>query len=460
MLPNWLLDPEGYTILTACGPHEKARELQFEPRNRRGVLSYFLLRTLTKLGSISTRQEQIYAHLCAQFHAKWPKQSPMLYGNKDLAFFGRLISPCNSVTLSVFRGDQRELFLRAGQAHGAYKDDVYALHPCNPTVAKDVDAKDSGILVKIIESRAVLSILKAIDGSDIPAKVETGWNAEAVTQINLEKVPIRLVASLRDRESWFRMGVDYPSVSLHMSEEAVLPFLFHLVQLDEGQYEIQNESCERIFGPIALSDDPGSCRRIFDALQHLTRFKHIEALENRHACRSFEDSFTIQIRDSTGKILDTSNCIEVNHGEELYMTLHNHSKSPVCVHLYDMGPTWKVQSLQKASYTVLVPTERPEESRKLKLKMIVPDELRQQGQRSCIDIIKVFVTSQPTSMWMLELNPLHDISKPHAASRGIHKLPRFLSSLSFEALRGGEAQTEENWSTRNLRVRTVIRDHT
>ncbi|KAL6399610.1 hypothetical protein AUP68_17015 [Ilyonectria robusta] len=44
-----LLDPEGHTIIAACGPLEVASELEFDGGATRGALSYFLVDSLTKL---------------------------------------------------------------------------------------------------------------------------------------------------------------------------------------------------------------------------------------------------------------------------------------------------------------------------------------------------------------------------------------------------------------------------
>ena len=49
MRSNWLVDPDGYTILTACGPTETTEDLVDREGQRHGPLSYFLLRTFAKL---------------------------------------------------------------------------------------------------------------------------------------------------------------------------------------------------------------------------------------------------------------------------------------------------------------------------------------------------------------------------------------------------------------------------
>lgn len=49
ILPTWLVNPSGYTILTTCGPHETAKELKLEGDERNGVLIHFLLRALESM---------------------------------------------------------------------------------------------------------------------------------------------------------------------------------------------------------------------------------------------------------------------------------------------------------------------------------------------------------------------------------------------------------------------------
>ncbi|KAH8424096.1 uncharacterized protein LDX57_001853 [Aspergillus melleus] len=55
-LPSWIVDPDGYMVIAACGPHELARERQFDGKWH-GVLSYYLHETLKFMegqdGSIS-----------------------------------------------------------------------------------------------------------------------------------------------------------------------------------------------------------------------------------------------------------------------------------------------------------------------------------------------------------------------------------------------------------------------
>ena len=48
-IPTWLINPEGYTILLACGHDETAIEMRTENGQMTGALAHFLLLALTSL---------------------------------------------------------------------------------------------------------------------------------------------------------------------------------------------------------------------------------------------------------------------------------------------------------------------------------------------------------------------------------------------------------------------------
>ncbi len=80
MLPNWLINPDGYAILVACGPHDEALERKFDGQMH-GILSYFLLRTCKECGGLGKKHKDICDHLRANFRNSAPQQNPVLYGN-------------------------------------------------------------------------------------------------------------------------------------------------------------------------------------------------------------------------------------------------------------------------------------------------------------------------------------------------------------------------------------------
>ncbi|KAF5535767.1 caspase domain-containing protein [Fusarium mexicanum] len=130
-----LLDPQCCTIITACGPHEVASELNFEDGATSGALSYFLINSLVLLSRCGTKvsNEMLYQHLRAQFHSRLPDQTPMLYGHRGFAFFGDFSDEARHAsvsTASTYRSmEDGCLILHAGQAHGVHKNDEYTLTP-------------------------------------------------------------------------------------------------------------------------------------------------------------------------------------------------------------------------------------------------------------------------------------------------------------------------------------------
>lgn len=104
MLPNWLINPDGYAILIACGLNEFAKEYT-EDEQSYGLLSYFLLRTFIECSGIRKRHKDVYHQLCARFRESWPQQKPILYGNKDQGFFGHPHSEVDIAPISIVERD-------------------------------------------------------------------------------------------------------------------------------------------------------------------------------------------------------------------------------------------------------------------------------------------------------------------------------------------------------------------
>jgi hypothetical protein len=43
MRTDWLVNPDGYIILSVCGPYERAYEVEIEGEGRREALTYLLI---------------------------------------------------------------------------------------------------------------------------------------------------------------------------------------------------------------------------------------------------------------------------------------------------------------------------------------------------------------------------------------------------------------------------------
>lgn len=184
IVPGWLINPQGYGILTACGPHERASEL-FYNGERYGALSFFLCRALTSLrkAGIQSTHQSLYQHLCVQFHVHHSQQCPMRYGNGHQIFFGGLGSASSSETVAVFRKQGvDQLCLAAGYDHSVSQGGEYHLLPirASDTIAT-TGVVEAPVRAKVSSVEGLTSELQVIDSVSSSTKVKTGWKAKRVS---------------------------------------------------------------------------------------------------------------------------------------------------------------------------------------------------------------------------------------------------------------------------------------
>ena len=404
MRDNWLLDPDRYTILAACGPHEKAKggSEASEKGERYGALSYFLFKALSDHG-LGRRHKDIHRHLCAKFWESCHVQHPVLYGNKDQAFFGRVDPYRNARSISIFQLDRR-LQLLAGLAHGIRDGDRFALSPFGLTSDRDAEG---GFIAKVTRLWPLTSELELLG---TPNSLQTGWIAEPLTCSYLSDFPVRLAPELSHQDEW-RARLKERSLSICIENEQN-PAL--QVVLSNNIYEILDEYDRKIINLPAMSRDQTDTSRVCNILEHLARFRMTKDITNEMPRTAFRESLDIRIR-ANGKAFDPREQIQVRHGSSVELVMKNVGETALYVHVYDLGPFWQVLH---ASYESI-----PERNHDLgftgmsskKIRMTVPPAMS--GYGSCEDIIKVFATSQPTSFDSLELPNLDELGKANVEDR-------------------------------------------
>jgi hypothetical protein len=136
----------------------------------------------------------------------------------------------------------------------------------------------------------------------------------------------------------------------------------------------------------------------------------------------------------------------MKHNAIAYLVMKNHGDKDIYVFIFDLGPYWQVENANHGTYTVITPQkngERDKGTRK-KLRMVIPDQMREKGHRSCTDILKVFVTSQPMSFDLLELPRLGGQAKTLKPNRT-----------------GGEGHDGlENWVAMNFSIHISLQENT
>ncbi|KAK2009604.1 hypothetical protein LZ32DRAFT_639915 [Colletotrichum eremochloae] len=305
MLANWLLNPDGYAILAACGPHQETIGVKFDGKGY-GALSYYLLDTIKQAG-LSRRHRDIHGRLLAKFQgsSQIRNQTPMLYGNKDQSFFGPTGSRLFAFNIPIIRWENGILELQAGLAHGFQHGDQFILSPL-ALADGPAELRQSSVVANITCTRGLTSDLEVSKDS---------------------------VKSLfKDLTNTSEVDPPFTSVGVHM----------------------------RYAGTTSIT-----------------------------GCQ-----------------------IEMRHAETVELVIENEEDISVYVHIYDLGPFWQIKDILSGTCCI-----NPRGRRVLKIQMTVPEQMRDQGYNSCKDIIKVMLTSRPTSFDMFELPKLGHPPRQRKAGR-------------------------------------------
>ncbi|KAK3936716.1 hypothetical protein QBC46DRAFT_461338 [Diplogelasinospora grovesii] len=443
MQPNWLINPDGYTILAACGPHEEATEHAFDDGQAHGVLSYYLLeKALKGYGGLGKRHRHVYAYLRATLrNLGWP--SPVLYGNQDRAFFEHLSSEANAAVIPIIKRQDGNLELQVGRAHGVSCDDQFELYPLS-AAGQASGSRENTILAKVTQVRALTSDLNRLDTTS--TRVQTGWMASSVTRLSLRAFPIRLPHELPHREEW-RIALEARSLALCIGIDQQ-PYAFHVVLNSNKKYEIQDGSDQRLLNLPSMPQDQTDVCDICGVLEHLARFTLVRELSNKEPTDFSRKSFRAQvIRRDDSAAFDPGCPVEVKHSEKEFtfeLRVENTGEKTLYVSIYDMGPCWQVDGILCQTYEEVTP-QRDGSNHfsgvfSKKLRTMVPTKMREEGSRQCKDVIKVFVTSQPTSFDILELPEFGKLVKQKSTTRA-----------------GREAEdSSEEWAALNFPICTSL----
>ncbi|KAK7946896.1 uncharacterized protein PG986_011217 [Apiospora aurea] len=429
MLPNWLLNPDGYTILTACGPNEQTEGVRFNGQSY-GALSYYLLETLKYLG-FTRRHKDIYGRLCAKLRASAIRnQNPILYGNKEQAFFGPMGTGRTATSITIIKRPDSKLELQGGSAHGLSEGDEVILSPLH-SVEGGTMLPQCSVLAKIIEIRSFTSFL--VISGETTKSPRTGWSATIISQARLRSLSIRLGLRLTDRKRWVS-ALKEKSLNAH-DGGAEHPVAFELLLTTDQQYKILDELGDDLADIPSMSQDNTSIDQVCNTLEHLARFRLVRDLSNAADAISYLNSVVVQI-DIAGRSYGPGCQIETGDDAKAELVIDNKRDEPIYVFPYSVGPCWEVEGIFYGTYIVV----KPKQSLSKQLQMKIPNPMKDAGHDTCEDILKVIATSQPTSFDLFELPRLGD--QPN--NRKDHKIRRG----GFDEL--------ESWTTMNFPVRVSL----
>lgn len=457
---DWLISPHGYTILSACGPYEKAWELEIEGL-RRGALTYFLIDALSVLKGkgVELTHQSLYQCMRTKFHVSWPQQTPMAFGNNCLSFFSKLSVMPDIAFISLHRTSDGRLCLDAGQAHGVQKGDEYAIYPFDWSESDpDKSNKVCGTF-RVDEVRCLTSDLLEVEPGTAINQTTIGWKAKRITHFSPWKMYVRLTGIIDNQELWLKAAEANPFLRFVAENEKKQPCIFNVTVNERNEYEILNCSYKKTpsLPNIALDID-GASRRVINILQHIATFKYFEGLENRTPNALFESSFSLL----PDLVAGAPGSLRVKDSEKWGFTVENSGLNPLYLAIFNFTPSWQISNLVSDSgggeFLVVPPREGEAKGKKrLRLQMKVPQAIRLRGENQCEDIVKIFITNRPTSFPSMILPDISihitDLETPVRGSGD--QLSTVISDLTRGFCDQGDDLVHERWATRNFIIITV-----
>lgn len=445
MAENWLVNPQGYTVLTACGPTEIARELNVQGKWH-GALSYFLTRAFIRFGRVGGWQQMIYSHLRARFRESGNRQTPMLYGNKNLFFFegARCIA---DAPFSVVSSRDGRLQLEAGEAHGVCESDTFVLSLIDSFEQTPMLGPDSALLM-VTRVGPLMSDLKRVNPA--PGAIPSGSMATAVSRLSLRKFHIQLDLQLSNKEIWLsaieqRQWLNISTVG-DTDTDPETQYSFFLAVSGNSRFEIRDCTNHPIQDlPECPYDLEENADYVLDIMEHLVKFTMVKRLINvspRTSDLAQLEGISIELEHQDGRKFSpgcrnngllaapcshTGCFVHISEGERFELRVRNGKKDNIFLHLYGMGSSWDITNLLRGDHDVIPPpgSNQSKDFRKgtsgdwgKKMKMEIPSTCR---EAYCDDIIKGYITTESTSFLSLELPEISGTVERHErkAGRGV-----------------------------------------
>lgn len=185
----WILKPQDYALLAACGPHEKAHEAN-EQGVCYGTFTHWLLETIQS-DSHSTHRT-ICDRVSIKVRNRYGFQSPVGAGALDRNFMdSELLLGIRSFKLLGLPSEIKEgeeATMDAGKAHGVYNEDEYAIYPWN--VRNMSDTQELAV-VRVVEVGDLVSKAKFIKVNTWSVSgIETGCRAVRIKRQDCIQVMI------------------------------------------------------------------------------------------------------------------------------------------------------------------------------------------------------------------------------------------------------------------------------
>ncbi|KAG8525776.1 uncharacterized protein KY384_000536 [Bacidia gigantensis] len=342
---KWLESARGYTIITACGPHEKTWEGDING-TKHGVMSFLLLSALSRAArsGFHSSHESVYQYLRTKCHANYSFQNPMLFGDRAVSFLGGLRFPSSSLS-EIFTAEG-SLHVSAGRAHGVSKGDEYEVFPFDPSMSIQNLAITTSARVMVNAVHGLTCDVDVTQASPSGDDIRTGWKARPLTHFSIQKVHVKIASGVDVGRDWSYALASSKFLQPFAEDTDSPTSLCQVILNDHVEYEVLDILGNRLMNVPAISARiSGVIPLVVRILEHVARYQFIEALENGLVSSWLETAFTVDILDSQQRPLDANGVVEVREHEVINFTFRNHSHHPLYLTIYDLTPGWQIQGV-------------------------------------------------------------------------------------------------------------------
>ncbi|KAK5633091.1 hypothetical protein RRF57_008805 [Xylaria bambusicola] len=392
---NWLMDPKGYTILTACGPTQITHGLKFVDGGLHGAFTYFLVRALQRLGSLNMSHMVLFQFICAMFRAMESPQIPQMKGRGDFTFFGTRHSPDDSF-FPIFKLPSGKIVVQAGKIMGVHENDKLVLTPLSIFTFENWDRKYG--LATAQNVGGVTAEVK-VDDFDCAQIDRGGWIARLLklcenVPTNSDPARGKLLSSQADDLG--KQGQDLQEDVLFPPGYTGATAPFKATINEHGRFEIRDREERRVdFDALSLlpAHSPSIRAQVLSVLAYLTRYDDIVNMKASNESEILGNAVDIKLcREFGGPFPDTE-VINVEDGEVLRLSIINNSERSFFVNIFCLNGEWEIINMLEAENTLLPPKKSTEDI-EIEFMMLVPEPSILRGINSCEDIFKVFLTTR------------------------------------------------------------------
>lgn len=442
---SWSINPQAFTLMTACETYQKAAEVKHEDGKIGGAFTCGLIEYLEDSKfQVSYRMARDY------LQAKLEPQRPTCFGRDRFHFFGKS-EPLNANPIS-FRLENDRVHINAGRAHGICIGSEFTPFPVSPTTALTItinnieEFKSSAEPTRefkealkrhrsemVIPSRWCLGnhmiFRVAVDsslGKDFQRSLREILKSRIVNEIDITE-------DARDDDTVFKIRHDRTGTKI-VGPERVIGYDGPVRALMLGNLSGNSK-------PAALAAEVAA------PLLHLARFQH--TLELKPESTSMRQPFVVSVVPSDETTTASGGSYAT--GQRFVYVFKNTSNEDLYLAVLNITPEFKIQQL-------IPPNDFPDRVGPggaikriftFNLPDTLPTQLEHEIHRSDRrDIIRTLVSTECVSTWKaLELPEIWDADKVD-------------SPAARSALRNVTVERETEWWVSDTHVTTTDFNYT